>query len=88
MRTCGNAALRAPLFRPEIGRLAMAEDDESKDGPLSSEALARDEWRGGAPNVKERDAPAHTLPASERDSTAGEEGGRTGAVTGTVLPPD
>ena len=66
----------------------MAAGDENKDGPLSSEALARDEWRGAAPSLEERDAPGHTLPESERDSTFGEEEGRTGAVTGTVLPPD
>jgi len=66
----------------------MDERDESREGPLKSEELARDEWRDDEPGLKERDAPGHTLPESERDASGSEGGSRTGAISGTILPPD
>lgn len=62
--------------------------ESSKEGPLSSEELARDEWRDDEPRLKESDAPGHTLPESERDPGSSNGGSRTGAVSGTILPPD
>jgi len=58
------------------------------EGPLSSEELARDEWREDRGRVSEADAPGHTLPASEAD--AEQEGGADGPkpIGGTMLPPD
>ena len=60
------------------------------EGPLSSEELERDEWRGGETRLTQKDAPGHTLPESERDGAA-QEGGdseRPGLVSSTLLPPD
>jgi hypothetical protein len=66
----------------------MAEDKPQEEEPLSSEALKRDEWRGGATVVREEDASGHTIPASESDpgSEDGQKG--SGAVAGTIRPPD
>jgi hypothetical protein len=63
--------------------------DEKEQGPLSSEALARDKWRGDAAELKKGDAPGHTLPASEGGG-AEEEGEGSGPrpFSGTMLPPD
>lgn len=67
----------------------MANDKQQDEGPLSSEALKRDEWRDGGTMLQEEDASGHTLPASE-SGLAGEGGDRksSGAVAGTILPPD
>lgn len=62
--------------------------DEERDGPLSSEALKRDEWRGGAASLAQEDAPGHTLPESERDAADTGEGNRPNPLGGTMLPPD
>ena len=63
--------------------------DKEEKGPLSSEALARDEWRGDATELKNGDAPGHTLPESE-GKDAGDESGGGGPrpFSGTMLPPD
>ncbi len=62
---------------------------EGSEGPLSSEALKRDEWREGATELTEEDAQGHTLPESERGA-ASSGSGRTGSdgIAGTILPPD
>ncbi len=67
----------------------MADDKQQDEGPLSAEALKRDEWRGEETILREEDASGHTLPESERDR-ATQGGGQTGsgAVAGTILPPD
>ena len=65
--------------------------DKEEEGPLSSEALARDRWRGdGGGSLSAEDAPGHTLPASESDAADTDESGRRGPspLAGTVLPPD
>ncbi len=65
--------------------------DENKpdEGPLSSEALKRDEWREGGTSLSDKDAPGHTLPESERDAASTGSGHKgSGAVAGTILPPD
>jgi hypothetical protein len=63
--------------------------DEKDQGPLSSEALARDRWRGDAAEVKNGDAPGHTLPASESGDAEDESGGSgPRPFSGTMLPPD
>jgi hypothetical protein len=67
------------------------DDHDNKEGPLKAEALARDTWRGdGGTFLDESDAPGHTLPESERDrATQGGSGKKgSGAVSGTILPPD
>ncbi len=62
---------------------------EGSEGPLSSEALKRDEWREGATELSEEDAPGHTLPESERGAASSGSGRKgSGAVAGTILPPD
>lgn len=65
----------------------MLEDKKGGEGALSSEALARDKWRGGV-TVEQSDAPGHTLPESERSSGDDEAAQRSGAVGATILPPD
>ncbi|HEV2747770.1 MAG TPA: hypothetical protein VGW34_10800 [Allosphingosinicella sp.] len=65
-------------------------DDRKKDeGPLSAEAVARDEWRGGETLLDEGEAAGHTLPESERDraGTKPAEESRAGSA-GIVPPPD
>jgi hypothetical protein len=67
----------------------MADDKQQDEGPLSSEALKRDEWRGGETILQDEDASGHTLPESERDRATqggGQQG--SGAVPGIILPPD
>jgi hypothetical protein len=67
------------------------DEDNQEEGPLKAEALARDKWRGdGGTFLDEKDAPGHTLPESERDrATRGGSGRKgSGAVAGTILPPD
>jgi hypothetical protein len=67
----------------------MAADKQQDEGPLSSEALKRDEWRGGETIVQKEDASGHTLPASEHDAAAEDEGRQSsGGIAGTILPPD
>ena len=68
----------------------MDDRKEDGEGPLSSEALKRDEWRGGETQLRQKDAPGHTLPESERDGAAqeGGDGERPGLVSSTILPPD
>jgi hypothetical protein len=63
---------------------------EEGKGPLSSEELERDEWRGGETRLSQKDAPGHTLPESERDGAGqeGSDGERPGLVSTTILPPD
>lgn len=61
------------------------------NGPLKSEALARDEWRGEGDRMLSKDnARGHTLPESEAGPGAHEEDGRDGPnpIAGTMLPPD
>jgi hypothetical protein len=68
----------------------MDDRKEEAKGPLSSEELERDEWRGGETRLTQKDAPGHTLPESERDGAV-QEGGdseRPGLVSSTPLPPD
>jgi hypothetical protein len=61
--------------------------DRDEEGPLSSEALKRDEWRGEEPVTPK--APGHTLPASESgDADQESEGDRPNPIAGTMLPPD
>ncbi len=64
--------------------------DDAQQGPLSSEALKRDEWRGGSTELKPEDAPGHTLPASESGAAAGDGSGgeKPNRIAGTMLPPD
>ena len=63
--------------------------DDDSEGPLSSEALMREDWRGGERLLKEEDAPGHTLPESESDSAAQASDGKdTSAFPSTILPPD
>ena len=65
-------------------------DDDGK-GPLKSEALARDEWRGEEDRTLSKgEAPGHTLPESEAGPGADDEGGGNGPkpIAGTMLPPD
>jgi hypothetical protein len=64
--------------------------DDKDGGPLKAEALARDKWRGNDDTfLRQEDAPGHTLPESERDRATDENAGRrSGAVSGTILPPD
>nr|WP_295370964.1 hypothetical protein [uncultured Sphingosinicella sp.] len=64
--------------------------EEKEQGPLSAEALARDEWRDDATELKPGDAPGHTLPESESGGGDEEEGGQSGPrpFSGTMLPPD
>ena len=68
----------------------MAEDkQEEGEGPLSSEALKRDEWRGGGTRLRKEDAPGHTLPESERDVATEADGRQSSSgISGTILPPD
>lgn len=67
----------------------MADDEQGDEGPLSSEALKRDEWRGGGTRLSQKDAPGHILPESESDgATEGTSQERSGALPGTILPPD
>ncbi len=67
----------------------MADDKQQDEGPLSSEVLKRDEWRGGETILQEEDASGHTLPESERDrATQGGGQQSSRAVPGTILPPD
>lgn len=66
----------------------MVDRHEDREGPLTSEELARDEWRDEEPGLNERDAPGHTLPESERPGTSTDASERSGAVSGTILPPD
>ena len=65
------------------------DDGEKDEGPLSSEALKRHEWRGGGTSLKPDDAPGHTLPESESEGAA-EDGsqGQPAPLAGTMLPPD
>ena len=60
------------------------------EGPLKSEALARDEWRGEDERLlSKRDAPGHTLPESEAGPEPDEDGGEgPSPIAGTILPPD
>ena len=60
------------------------------EGPLSSEALKRDEWRGGATELKPEDAPGHTLPESERGAADPDDDRADGPnpLGGTMLPAD
>ncbi len=68
----------------------MDRKDEGEEGPLSSEALKRDEWRGDAASLRPKDAPGHTLPESERGLEDPDEDGsdRLNPLAGTMLPPD
>ena len=67
----------------------MQDKKEDREGPLSSEAAARDDWRGGEASLSPRDAPGHSLPESERDSAADQDAGRSsGPIPGTIFPPD
>lgn len=67
----------------------MADEKQQDEGPLSSEALKRDEWRGGETILHEEEASGHTVPESERDrATQGEGRKGSGALSGTLLPPD
>lgn len=62
---------------------------EKPEGPLGSEALKRDEWRG-KDEAGKPDAAGHTLPASE-EGAADADGNRTegpNPIAGTMLPPD
>ena len=64
------------------------DSEEEGEGPLSSEALARDKWRGdGGTRLDRGDARGHTLPESERDRATDEGGGGSG-VGGIIPPPD
>ena len=68
----------------------MADDKQQQEpAPLEAEALKRDDWRGGATKLSQGDAPGHTLPESERDRAV-EDGAQegSGAISGTILPPD
>ena len=60
--------------------------DRDQD-PLKAEAAKREEWRGGATRVGNKDAPGHTLPESESGSAGGADQ-PSGAVTDTIRPPD
>lgn len=90
-----------PLFRSPLanggGRHTLApveepivQDDQEKRGPLTSEELERDRDLAGTDAVlRQRDATAHTLPASESEEMQGPvENKGPGAVSGTILPPD
>ncbi len=67
----------------------MAEDKQPEERPLGAETLKRDEWRGDATTLEQKDAPGHTLPEIERDeATDGGAQQGSGAVAGTILPPD
>jgi hypothetical protein len=66
----------------------LADDKQQDDGPLSSEALKRDEWRGGETILQEEGASGHTLPESERDRAAQGGGQKGSGSAGTILPPD
>ncbi len=63
---------------------------DKDEGPLSSEALKRDEWRDDDALLESKDAPGHTLPESERGAGAGDGEGarRPRGIAGTILPPD
>ena len=63
--------------------------DEGK-GPLKSEALARDKWRGkDEATLSKRDAVGHTLPESEAAPEPDDGGGgRPNPIAGTMLSPD
>jgi hypothetical protein len=78
------------LFSFEEVEPKMDDKREEGEGPLSSEALKRDEWRGGETSLDPKDAPGHTLPESERNKAAQDGGGdqRPGLVSTTILPPD
>jgi hypothetical protein len=63
--------------------------DDKDQGPLRAEALARDEWRRGAAELKPGDAPGHTLPESESgEAGEGGETRRPDPIAGTMLPSD
>jgi hypothetical protein len=67
----------------------MAQDGQQDEGPLGSEALKRDEWRGGETILQEGEASGHTLPESERPGTSEGDGPQgAAAAAGTVPPPD
>ena len=67
----------------------MPDKKEAEEGPLSSEALKRDEWRGEERRLKPKDAPGHTLPESEQDlHDLGERAEGPNPMAGTMLPPD
>ncbi len=61
-------------------------ESKSDEGPLSAEALARDEWRDDNGGAK---APGHTQPASESDGSDDEDrADGPNPIAGTMLPPD
>ena len=70
----------------------MNERDYHDDGkgPLKSEALARDEWRGeDKRTLSKSDAPGHSLPESEAAVKADGDGAEgPNPIAGTMLPPD
>lgn len=85
----GRNAAGTGLFSFEEVEPAMDDKRDEDEGPLSSEALERDEWRGEETRLNEGDAPGHTLPESERDrATEGGGGKSSRSVAGTILPPD
>lgn len=67
----------------------MDDQKQQGEGPLSSEALKRDEWRGVETIGQDKDASGHTPPKSDRDSAPEGSGqSSSGAVGNTVPPPD
>ncbi len=66
----------------------MAAEKEKPEGPLSSEALKRDEWRGHDASPDPENASGHTLPASEEGNGDRDGGKGPNPLAGTMLPPD
>lgn len=64
------------------------DDRRDDEGPLHSEQLNRDKWRGdGGTFLDEEEARGHTLPESERDRSK-QSSGNTGGVSAPIMPPD
>ena len=63
-------------------------DTEGKDeGPLKSEAMERENWRGEETILKPEDGGGHTLPASEQDGRMQGDEAKRDSI-GTTLTPD
>ena len=67
----------------------MSADKDREPGPLSSEAMKREEWRGGETILQKEDVSGHTPPASEGDAAElNERSEGTHSPARTIAPPD
>ena len=65
----------------------MSADKDREPGPLSSEAMKREEWRGGERILQKEDVSGHTPPASESDAAKEDEGPGGTPSAASIIPP-